>query len=509
MSIFDFDEANQPLVQDDIQELPRRGSRWKAIKDFYDQMNVNYSTEGIREVEENARLNRLEKYREIVDFKPTPSDLLSDPFGNKLFRDVVKEFPEAKDIVSVQGQANALYKDPKTGQVIEFREAMDEYVDRFIEKKRLEDPEKYKDLKTSSEISSEIKDVVERTERRAAISAAEAPDDLLQKAGYFGAGMFATIFDRENLAMMGLSTITGNPAAAASRFMGRLKLIGTAVAENMAAEAISFPAIQKYQKKLGREYGMEEFVENELFAIGGTIGMLGAAKGIGVAYKKGVKPLAAAIEKPVSRALRWADIRQKFRDLGLGRASDEAAFLQKQSEFSEQGDITSRLITAEENNRAIDEVASAIEEGRPVDVSKLPEDAKLLDPEFAPRIKDPVLRAEFRDLAKAWREADGRQDLNAENAVELERKALEQDQRAAQGLVDDATIPRDAEAEAKIQLREARLNEAFADLEKTWESDPEWKMTIDGGKYDSGGFKMELDRMREISRALSVCGGKR
>lgn len=227
----------------------------------------NYNTNSRDSLIDEGRAERDKKFKEIT--------------GNELTMELSKEFTWQDPVV-----AQLRNSGPGNRQdTYETRQRMEYYKDLHIKELRAKDPNLYNVLQTQEEIeqsarkkarlsSEEFSRLSELSSSRGKISAAKG-----YAAGFAGQ-VAGSIVDPFNIATMAITSGAGMLSknvlqqAGKTTFQSVLKVAGQEALENVAQEVITAPAVSKWQKELGAEYGLEDFVTNVAAAgvLGGTLG---------------------------------------------------------------------------------------------------------------------------------------------------------------------------------------------------------------------------------------------
>jgi hypothetical protein len=243
-------------------------------------------------------------------------------------------------------------------------------VDSYLMRAKAEDPEKFKDLLTSEGIAQTVKEKAKASAEAQAKASAGA-SGFSSVTGQLAGGFVAGFADPVNLATIPLG------AGMASGIL-RTAIIEAGI--NVAGEALVHPAIKKWQNELGQEYGFKEFTENAGFAalFGGIMG-------------GGARALSAGLEKlELANYAKLAKMREELEVKRRDAVSYEA--LQETLKTKEPVDEIISALSHEErrlhieeadparynpeispanHQKALEEVDAALNEGRPIDGSKI------------------------------------------------------------------------------------------------------------------------------------------
>lgn len=148
------------------------------------------------------------------------------------------------------------------------------YEDEIISQLKAQDPDKYKDLHTTTELKERGRQLSK--EKIAVFESAESRiNSMGAKVASFVGSITGAFTDPLNMATLPLG---------AARGAGLLKTALTEGAINVATEAASFAAVRDYQEQLGKEYGKDQLLQNMV-----TAGAMGAGftAGVGAIGKTG------------------------------------------------------------------------------------------------------------------------------------------------------------------------------------------------------------------------------
>lgn len=223
-------------------------------------------------------------------------------------------------------------------------------IDAHVLALRTQDPEKYASLKTSQEIDETVKAKALAAQATQAKTTAGATG-ISSFIGQLGGGLAAGLVDPVNLATIPLG-------AGLAGGIVKTALVDAGV--NVAAEAVNYPFVQKWQKELGQEYGPSTFVENA-----------GIAALFGLVIGGGGKALAHGIEKlNPPNSVKIAEIRERLGDNFEGQQAARHEERRLHIDESDPSKYTSE-VSPEVQPRALEEVDAAINEERPVDAGKI------------------------------------------------------------------------------------------------------------------------------------------
>jgi hypothetical protein len=150
-----------------------------------------------------------------------------------------------------------------------------EYVNNKLDVLRAENPDMFNSVPTFADQQAKAADIANKS-----------TDDLMEAqyftkskfpgvAGFVG-GLGGAVVDPVNLATMPF----GGGGKTVLQLMFREALVGG------ATELALQPAIMKWQKEIGQEYGLDEAAANVIFGMAGAAGLSGMFRGASVAYDK-------------------------------------------------------------------------------------------------------------------------------------------------------------------------------------------------------------------------------
>lgn len=225
-----------------------------------------------------------------------------------------------------------------------------EVAEEFIRETKIKEPEKYKDILLED-------GVVEQARKRA-----NASREAFQQASS-RASSFDSIVGSLVGGLGGVATDPINIASlpfGAARGAGILRTVLTEAGINAGAELATQPAVAKWQKEIGQDYGFKEVIENVGFAalFGGTF----------AGVVKGAKPTATAIYSKLSTM----DIKQP------GKLA--ASFMSKVAHIKEATPFirSNKLLDNKRHVKSVESVSKALDEGKRVDSP----DLKITENEF-------------------------------------------------------------------------------------------------------------------------------
>lgn len=461
MGVFDFHQ-NQSLPDPDVtfgSIQPRNRT------EYFDSMFTLVSKKELAASEQRnmneERSLRVKAYNEAL------GDQYRNPkegFGNKLYEDISQEHPEFSARFLSQMALSEGTFDPEAEKII----------DDFILRKREQDPEKYKNVKTSIEMKKDIEVKVKEAMKTAQEIGRGVPTGLLS----FGAGaagaMTAAVLDPVNLIDI---------AFPASRLfkVGKAAKFAINLAQSGAIELAQYPQISRYNREMGIEYGLDDLAQNVGSVIAGGL----VLKGVGTT----IPPIYRVGKNGFSKAASWSGLGDRLKRFGDGDAAAEAKVLSRRYEVEEHNLSRDGIITEAENTKALEEINASIREGRPIDVTKLPDGNKLLDANVLKKIKDPMKRAEVETLQKEYRAAQAEKEpLKTINENELS--------------------PSERKADVEIRAEDAPevVNRKMADIERTFDESPDFVIETEQGKLSKKQFVDEVGKSDELVEALTTCG---
>lgn len=310
---------------------------WDVASASFEATARNYnmmSKDMFTNFENNAN---AEAYR-----KATSRNLLTDAYDGSPNRDALyKNLPNTNNVggpTPIMAAAGAT-KEEQTAAV-----------DTHILKLRAQDPQKYKDIKTSQEIDALVKQKAKDSSVAQAKATAGA-SGIGSFMGQLGGGLAAGFTDPVNLA-----TIPFGAGLAGGVI--RAGLIDAGI--NMGAEAINYPFVKRWQKELGQEYGAGQFAENAGIAAVFGFGLGAGGKLLG----KGLDKLGIPNSTKMAKMREFFDknpemvqaLRHEERRLNIQEADPHT--------YNES-------IPPDVHQKALEEVDAAIGEERPVEASNI------------------------------------------------------------------------------------------------------------------------------------------
>jgi hypothetical protein len=268
--------------------------------------------------------------------------------GRNLQDDVIQSLPGA----SVAEKQSHWSMDPAKQR---------EITDQYLTTLKAQDPDRYNEVITSGEITEVVK-------RKAQESLAKqekvsmGATGTARVAGNLAGGVVASAIDPLNLATLPLGA---GPSA------GILKMALMEAGINAGAEVVSHPFIAEWQREIGNEYGFKDLAENAGLAAVFGAGMTGVVRGIPAGYSR-------------AKSIAMGELQARFNDLDNPVAAAAAGYEARRLHLEESN--PARLgaeLGPMVHNRALEEVDSALAEGRGLDPEKLqvPDDKiRALDP---------------------------------------------------------------------------------------------------------------------------------
>ena len=283
----------------------------------------------------------------------------------------------------------------------------DQYINEAIAMFKEREPERFKDVLTSSEVENKA---IERA-KKSQIQF----DEALGHSGSFGTAMgfvgqvAGGFTDPVNIAVTGLSIglapFTGGASTSgvATTSMGR-SIISTILREaavNAGTEALTQPIIADWQNEIGNEYGFAEMIENIGFAaiFGGTMG--GLSRGVRPTAKMvfgkmaSMKSLPKRVRTAAATVHRWAEIKEgmPYSEATTSQTKRHVEDLEKVYEAIDQGRPLDRgeLSISEKEFNSIDTEPkpgdTKVELARKEEIKKFQDPEKKLSPEEIEKLK--------------------------------------------------------------------------------------------------------------------------
>lgn len=276
--------------------------------------------------------------------------------GRDLIDDAISAAPNADELRSLRARNIMPQK-------------VNDAVNAHISNLKAQDPDKYKEVYTSTEIEERVKQKARESLVNQQNAQAGMPG-LAGTAASLAGGVVAGFIDPVNLATL--------PLAAGSA-AGILKTAVIEAGINAGAEVITQPVVAEWQKELGHEYGFKDMAENVAIA-----GLFGAAIG------GGTKAISLGFGRAKSAAM--AHLASKFDELDNVPALRAAQYEERRLHLQESN--PAKLMEIEEpartrsteiggpsdnfhaemskrHNEALKEVDAALNEGRPLNPNKL------------------------------------------------------------------------------------------------------------------------------------------
>lgn len=197
------------------------------------------------------------------------NDIIKERFQRDIFEITGTEKPSFAFLSGTQrGKYNMAYEEAT------------KKIDTFISEGRLKDPERFKDIRTTQEITEEAQRISGVTTARMNDVMSRNPSTISKVIGGFGGGMAGVMTDPLNAATMAFGAGEVNLAL---RGVPLAKAIAKAAAVdgsiNAAVEAMQTPEMIRWQKTLGQEYGMKEAAANIALAGAGGFALSGVVRG--------------------------------------------------------------------------------------------------------------------------------------------------------------------------------------------------------------------------------------
>jgi hypothetical protein len=271
----------------------------------------------------------------------------------------------------------------------------DKYIEQYIKELKQKDPEKYKNILT-------IEQVEENARNRARVSKREFENASIRSKG-FTSFMSSLLGGIAGVATDPVNIVSSLLPFGASKNASVLKTVLAAAGANAATELATQPAIAKWQKEIGEEYGFKEVIENVGFAalFGGSL----------AGVFKGTKPTASFVFSKLAK-LRNLKPSQKASALKLERdahfkeANPYTKIEIKKAEptttkdFPQKKPSSNRILNNKKHYQNIDEAVNAFNEGRPIKTENL----KITENEFNDLIKETKINAKDTDVSKTLKE---------------------------------------------------------------------------------------------------------
>lgn len=353
-------------------------------------------------------------------------------------------------------------------------------VDDYLAAAKTQDPDRYAAVMNTAEISeatkTKAKEALARQEKTSA-GATRASAITGQLAG----GAVASFADPLNLATIPLG------AGMASGIM-KTALIEAGI--NAGAEIASYPFVAKWQKELDQEYGPSELAENMGMAalFGGVFG--GGAKALQVGLEKMTLPNSTKLAEMRAHVEDAPELNQALRH------EERRLHIQEADPARYNPDVPPEV-----QARALQEVDSAINEGRPLNVSKLElTDREILgmDPEKMDDGLKPLhaqMAEELPEVAPTRRAGDKNEiaDLSepAPPVLERQQELTEMYESPEFKSQENANFESQFGEEAEIDSKER----VFGDVE--------------GEDTSIQGLRERFKNEREYLSAISSCGMKK
>ncbi len=372
-----------------------------------------------------------------------------------------------KDSYDADPDRDALYKSigHDDTSLVDKRNAA---VDRQILKLKSEDPEKYKDLKTSTEIS----DTVKQKAKDSAINQGKVSAGATGLSSFFGqigGGLGAGLIDPINLA-----TIPLGSGLATGIF--KRALIDAGI--NVGAEVANYPFVQKWQHELGEEYGPSTLAENA-----GIGALFGFAAGLG----GGVLEHSIA-KMDVPNSVKLSEIRERLPE------NPEAQSALRHEERRLHIDETNPTKYSEEvppsaHQRGVEEIDAAINEERPINASAIgisDEEIRGLNPEkmddslaeaHAAIIEEPSAPKEVRAEPNEIFENPPVQDVTHEEH-KAQMELHDSPEAVAQEYADFEAATKDLDPNTKIFLDGEGEHTTIEELRNSFKNDNEYLAAI-------------------------------
>jgi len=271
----------------------------------------------------------------------------------------------------------------------------DKYIEQYIKELKQKDPEKYKNILT-------IEQVEENARNRARVSKREFENASIRSKG-FTSFMSSLLGGIAGVATDPVNIVSSLLPFGATKNASVLKTVLASAGANAATELATQPAIAKWQREIGEEYGFKEVVENVGFAalFGGSL----------AGVVKGTKPTASFVFGKLA----------KLKDLKPSQKT-AALKLERDAHFKEANPYTkieiekveptitkklpqkrlasSKIAGNKKHYQNIDEAVNAFNEGRPIK----PENLKTSESEFNNLIKKVKINSKDTDVSKTLKQ---------------------------------------------------------------------------------------------------------
>ena len=412
-----------------------------VVKAGFDSTNANFSTMSSSRMLNIARQNNRAKYKEI-----TGQDFNAEAFP---------EFAEVRDRLSLADPTV-----PVDALMVE---------DTIFNRLKLEDSNKYKDLKGELELREQAREnaKLSQSEFEFASSRASRFDSI---AGGFTGALGSAFVDPVNLA-----TLPFGVGASRSLLKASLQSAGI----NAGAELATQPAIAEWQNELGNDYGFTDVLEN--------VGIAAVMGGSFEAVVRGARPAASWLYEKAS----------KNPDIKTSEAN-ALQYMAKDAHVRESNpNVEAPQKVVKEHNESLQATQNAMKEGRYVD--ELPmSNKKFLDQDATVKSTDTAIQKTNKENVANFQKKSATPITRTPVELETDTANLLGIEQRQAVKVQQELLERELTPERQVELRN-EFNELAEQNQKKL-------VTFEGEQITIGNLAKRFDDEDKAFEEIITCG---